>query len=69
MTFFSAGSRRVQISRQDSYRKTRREFFTGKRATSAGSWRDPGQRQESWRDPGEIPIPILQGKNTLMEII
>ena len=33
----------------------------GKRATSAGSHRDPGERRESWRDPGEITVPILQG--------
>ena len=64
--FFLAGSRRVQISRWDSCRDTRREFFPGrippgKRATSAGSRRDPGERRESRRDPGEIPVPILQG--------
>ena len=64
--FFLAGSRRVQISRRDSCRDTRREFFPGrippgKRATSAGSRRDPGERRESWRDPGEILVPILQG--------
>ena len=45
--FLLAGSRRVQISRRDSCRDTRREFFPerippGKRATSAGSRRDPG---------------------------
>ena len=65
--FFSTGSRRVQISRRDSCRDTRREFFPGriplgKRATSAGSQRDPGERRESRRDPSEIPVPILQGK-------
>ena len=65
--FLSAGSRRVQISRRDSCRDTRREFFPerippGKRATSAGSRRDPGERRESWRDPGEIPVPILRGE-------
>ena len=64
--FFLQGSRRVQISRRDSCRDTRREYFPGrippgKRATSAGSRRDPGERRESWRDPGEIPVPILQG--------
>ena len=64
--FFSAGSQRVQISRQDSCRETRREFFPGrilpgKWATSAGSWRDPSERRESWWDPGKIPVPILQG--------
>ena len=64
--FFLAGSRRVQISRRDSCRDTRREFFPGrippgKRAISAGSRRDPGERRESWRDRGEIPVPILQG--------
>lgn len=64
--FFLAGSRQVQISRRDSCRDTRREFFLGrippgKRATSARSRRDPGRRRESWRDPGEIPVPILQG--------
>ena len=64
--FFLAGSRQVQISRRDSCRDTRREFFPGrippgKRAPSAGSRRDPGERRDSWRDPGEIPVPILQG--------
>ena len=64
--FFSTGSRRVQISRRDSCRDTRREFFPGrippgKRATSAGCRRDPGECRESWRDPGKIPVPILQG--------
>ena len=60
--FFLAVTRRVQISRRDSCRDTRREFFPGrippgKRATL----RDPGERRESWRDPGEILLPILQG--------
>ena len=64
--FSLAGSRRVQISWRDSCRDTRREFFPGrippgKRATSAGSQRDPGECRDSWRDPGEIPVPILQG--------
>ena len=45
--FFLARSRRVQISRRDSCRDTRREFFPGriplgKWATLAGSRRDPG---------------------------
>ena len=65
--FSLAGSRRVEISRRDSCRDTWREFFPGrippgKRATSAGSRRDPGERRESWRDPSEIPVPILQGR-------
>ena len=59
-------SRWVEISLWDSCRDTRREFFPGrippgKRAISAGSRRNPGERRESWRDPGEIPVPILQG--------
>ena len=55
--FFLAGSRRVQISWRDSCWDTQQEIFpgripAGKGATSAGSWRDPGEHQESWRDPG-----------------
>ena len=62
--FLLAGSRRVQISRRDSCRDTRREFFPerippGKRATSAGSRRipagsrwAPGILAGSRRDPG-----------------
>ena len=54
--FFLAGSRRVQISRRDSCRDTRREFFPGrippwKRATSAGSRWAPGYLAGSRRDP------------------
>ena len=57
--FFLVGSRQVQISRRDSCRDTQREFFPegispGKRATSTGSRRDPGERRESRRDPGQI---------------
>ena len=64
--FFSAGSRRVQISWRDFCRDTQREFFPGrsppgKWATSVESRRDPGEPRESWQDPGEIPVPILQG--------
>ena len=55
--FLLAGSRIVQISRQDSCRDTRREFFLerippGKQATSAGSRRAPGIFAGSRRDPG-----------------
>ena len=55
--------RQVEISRWDSSRDTRREFFPGrippgKRATLPGS---PGERRESRQDPSEIPVPILQG--------
>ena len=65
--FSLAGSRRVEISRRDSCRDTRREFFpgripAGKRATSAGSRRDPGERRESWQDPGEFLVPIFKGR-------
>ena len=65
-SFFLRGSRRVQSSWRGSWRDTRREFFLGrippgKQATSAGSWRDPGEHWESWWDPGEILVPILQG--------
>ena len=60
--FFLAGSRRVQISRRDSCRDTRREFFPVRsRQENGPPRRDPGERRESWRDPGEIPVPILQG--------
>ena len=64
--FSLAGSRRVEISRRDSCRDMRREFFLGripprKRATSARSRQDPGERREFWGDPAEIPVPILQG--------
>ena len=45
--FFLAGSRRVQISRRDSCRDTRREFFPGRIL--------PGKRP-SRRDPGRIPV-------------
>ena len=64
-----------EISRWDSCRDTRREFFPGslrippgKRATLAESWRGPGKRRESWWDPGEIPVPILQGLSVLSEM-
>ena len=55
--FFLVGSRRVQISRRDSCRDMRREFFPGrilpgKRATLAGSRWVPGILVGSRRDPG-----------------
>ena len=60
--FFLAGSRRVQISRQDSCRDTRWEFFPERIPPGNGPpRRDPGECRESWQDPGEIPVPILQG--------
>ena len=66
-------------SRQDSHQDPGEEFFSwefspgrippGKRATSAGSRRDPGERRESWRDPGEIPVPILQGLSLFVIVV
>ena len=60
-SFFLGGiPQRVEISRWDSCRDTRREFFPGR--ILPGKWAtSSGSRRESRRDPGKIPVPILQG--------
>ena len=71
--FFLAGSRQVQISQRDSCRDTRQEFFPGrippgKRATSAGSRRDPGEHRESWRDPGTYFTRVVFGPKDIITV-